>query len=173
LTTSIAHVGTQSRKGYPPWWTSEDKDAASKVNNEILHNYFLAKVEADEHLEALTKKRMDSGDKEFQSINLRPGTLTDKPATGKVMLGKTPARGSKCSSCDEIAGKSTMLTYVGVPREDVARVAASLLVRDDTRGWFDLLEGEDSIDKAIDDLVSSGHNGLEGEDMERIWARET
>lgn len=58
-------------------------------------------------------------------------------------------------------------------REDVARVAAALLARNDTRGWFDLLEGDDSIDEAVDKLVQSDHNGLEGEDMERIWGRET
>jgi hypothetical protein len=61
-----------------------------------LPAYHKAKVEADEHLEALAKKRADSGDNEFQAINLRPGTLTDAPATGKVMLGKTPSRGSEC-----------------------------------------------------------------------------
>lgn len=60
-----------------------------------------------------------------------------------------------------------------VPREDVARVAAALLERDDTRGWFDLLEGDDSIEDAIEKLVKSGHNGLEGEDMQRIWGRPT
>ena len=87
---------SQSRKGYPPWWSDEDKRAADKVNNEVLPHYFKAKVEADEHLEALTKKRLDSGDKEFQAINLRPGTLTDAPGTGKVNLGKTSSRGSKC-----------------------------------------------------------------------------
>jgi hypothetical protein len=88
-------VDLQSRKGYPPWWNDEDKKAADKVNNEILANYYKAKVEADEHLEALTKKRLDGGDKEFQCINLRPGTLTDAPGTGKVQLGKTPSRGSR------------------------------------------------------------------------------
>lgn len=143
-----------SRKGYPPWWTDEDRKAADKVNNEILPHYFKAKVEADEHLEALTKKRWDSGDKKFQSINLRPGTLTDEPGTGLVTLGKTSARGS-------------------VSREDVASVAAALLARDDTRGWYDLLEGKDKIDDAIEQLVKNGHNGLEGEDLERIHARAT
>ncbi|KAJ9604540.1 hypothetical protein H2200_010653 [Cladophialophora chaetospira] len=143
-----------SRKGYPPWWNDEDKKAADKVNNEVLPHYFKAKVEADEHLEALTKKRLDSGDKEFQSINLRPGTLSDAPGTGKVKMGKTSSRGS-------------------VPREDVARVAAALLERNDTRGWFDLLEGDDSIDEAVEQLVQSNHNGLEGEDLQRIWGRDT
>ncbi|KAL6251554.1 hypothetical protein RBB50_001763 [Rhinocladiella similis] len=143
-----------SRKGYPPWWSEEDKKAADHVNNDVLHNYYLAKVEADEHLEALAKKRLDSGDKAFQAINLRPGTLSDSPGTGKVKMGQTSSRGS-------------------VPREDVAAVAAALLSRDDTRGWFDLLEGNDPINEAIDGLVNSGHNGLEGEDLARIHARAT
>jgi len=141
-----------SRKGYPPWWTAEDRKAADHVNTKVLANYFQAKVEADEHLEALTKKRLDSGDTTFQAINLRPGTLTDSPGTGRVWLGKTGCRGE-------------------VSREDVAAVAAALLSRNDTRGWFDLLEGDDKIEDAIDALVKTGHNGLEGEDLERIHAR--
>ncbi|KIW68035.1 hypothetical protein PV04_04007 [Phialophora macrospora] len=143
-----------SRRGYPPWWNDQDREAADKVNHEILPHYYKAKVEADEHLEALTKKRLDSGDKEFQAINLRPGTLTDAAGTGKVNLGKTSSRGS-------------------VPREDVARVAAALLERTDTRGWFDLLEGDDSIEEAVEKVVKTNHNGLEGEDLERIWGRAT
>ncbi|KAL2429222.1 hypothetical protein ABEF95_000046, partial [Exophiala dermatitidis] len=98
--------------------------------------------------------RWDSGDRKFQAINLRPGTLTDAPGTRRVTLGKTPARGS-------------------VPREDVAAVAAALLARDDTRGWFDLIEGEVPIEEAIDQLVKSGFDGLAGEDLERIHARST
>ncbi|KAJ9644287.1 uncharacterized protein PV06_05264 [Exophiala oligosperma] len=143
-----------SRKGYPPWWSEEDKKAADHVNNDVLHNYYLAKVEADEHLEALAKKRLDNGDKAFQAINLRPGTLSDSPGTGKVKMGQTPSRGS-------------------VPREDVAAVAAALLSRDDTRGWFDLLEGNDPINEAIESLVKSGLNGMEGEDLARIHGRAT
>jgi hypothetical protein len=167
----------QSRKGYPPWWSDEDKKAADKVNNEILPDYYKAKVEADEHLEALTKKRLDGGDKDFQAINLRPGTLTDDPATGKVILGKTSSRGSKCALSDApFADKQVwyILTVIlGVSREDVARVAAALLERNDTRGWIDLLEGNDSIEEAVEKVVKSNHDGLEGEDMDRIWARAT
>lgn len=88
-----------SRKGYPPWWNEDDKKAADNVNQNVLPHYFQAKVEADEHLEALAKKRLDSGDKTFQAINLRPGTLTDAPGTGKIMLGKTPSRGSEFPVC--------------------------------------------------------------------------
>ena len=81
-----------SRKGYPPWWNDEDKRSADNVNQNILPHYYAAKVEADEHLEAMAKKRSDNGDKTFRAINLRPGTLTDEPAGG-VNLGKTSARG--------------------------------------------------------------------------------
>lgn len=81
-----------SRKGYPPWWNDEDKKAADHVNNKVLPDYFKAKVEADEYLEALTQKRLESGDKSFQAINLRPGTLTDDPPSKRVSLGKTSSR---------------------------------------------------------------------------------
>ena len=52
-------------------------------------------------------------------------------------------------------------------------MAAALLERDNTRGWYDLLQGDDSIDSAIDTLLKEGFDGIEGEDSERIYARET
>lgn len=140
-----------SRKSRAPWWNEEDWKVAQHVNENVLPSYAKAKIEADEHLAAMTKKRMD-GDQSFQAINLRPGTLTDEPGTGKVKLGKTSSRGK-------------------VARADVAAVAVALLDRDDTRGWYDLLQGDDDITSAIDELVQSGHNGQEGEDMEMIYAR--
>jgi hypothetical protein len=81
--------------------------------------------------------------------------LTDEPG-GKqgIKLGRTTARGS-------------------ISREDVASVAAALLARDDTRGWYDLLQGDDGIEKAIDELVKEGFDGIEGEDLERIYGRAT
>jgi hypothetical protein len=140
-----------SRKSRAPWWSDEDWKTAQHVNENVLPAYAKAKIEADEHLAAMTKKRMDV-DPTFQSINLRPGSLTDDPATGKVKLGKTSSRGK-------------------VTRADVAAVAAALLARDDTRGWYDLLEGEDDVEFAVDELVKSGHNGQEGEDLDRIYSR--
>lgn len=138
-----------SRHGRPSWWSDEDQQYANKVNTEVLPHYFKAKVAADEYLEALTHKRLSRGDREFQAINLRPGTLSDDPPTGKVELGKTKTKGS-------------------VPRADVAAVAAALLDRADTRGWFDLLQGDVPVVQAIDQLVCNGHDGLEGEDLDRI-----
>jgi hypothetical protein len=140
-----------SRKSRAPWWSDEDWTAAQHVNQNVLPAYANAKIEADEHLAAMTKRRMDI-DPTFQSINLRPGSLTDDPATGKVKLGKTSSRGK-------------------VARGDVAAVAAALLERDDTRGWYDLLEGDDDVESAVDELVRGGHNGQEGEDMDGIYSR--
>lgn len=146
----VSYIG--SRKSRAPWWSDEDWNAAQHVNNEVLPHYFKAKVEADEHLAALAKKRRDSGDSKFQAINLRPGSLTDSKATGKVNLGKTAARGT-------------------IPRADVAAVAAALLERNDTSGWYDLLEGSDDIEEAVDHLVKAKHDGIEGEDLQRIYSR--
>jgi hypothetical protein len=69
-----------------------------------------------------------------------------------VSLGKTSARGK-------------------VTREDVARVAAALLERDDVQGWWDLLEGDDEIAPAVDKLAKEGWDAmLDGEDLDRIYA---
>ncbi|KAF4547957.1 putative NAD(P)H-binding protein 1 [Elsinoe fawcettii] len=141
-----------SRRGTPPWWNDDDRAAADKVNNEILPHYFKAKVEADEHLLAETERRRKQGDDKFQMINLRPGTLTDDAATGKVNLGKTSARGA-------------------VTREDVAIVADALLAREDTKGYFDLLNGDEEVETAVARLVKEGHDGIEGEDLEKIYQR--
>ena len=54
-----------------------------------------------------------------------------------------------------------------------AQVAAALLERPDTRGWYDLLNGDEPIDKAIDRLVGENFDGIEGEDLDRIYARQT
>lgn len=142
-----------SRRGRPAWWTDEDQDAANYVNTKVLPHYFAAKVEADEHLAAAAKRR-NRNDPSFQAINLRPGTLKDDPSNGKVSLGKTTARGD-------------------VSRESVARVAATLLDRSDTRGWYDLLNGDEPIDQAVERLAKEDWDGIQGEDLDRIYARPT
>lgn len=140
-----------SRRNPAPWWSDADKAYAHKTNTESLPHYFKAKVAADEHLVALAHERAQKGDTTFQAINLRPGLLSDDPATGKVWLGKTSTQGK-------------------ISRAEVAAVAAALLARDDTRGYYDLLEGDTPIEEAIEDLVKTGHDGLQGEDLERIYA---
>lgn len=142
-----------SRASYAPWWTEESRKAADEVKTKVLPDYAKAKVEADEHLLAETEKRRRGGDDKFQVINLRPGTLTDDAGTGKVDIGETQARGN-------------------VSREDVAAVAVALLERDDTRGYYDLLEGKDDIATAVEKLSKSGHPTTPpGEDLDRIYKR--
>lgn len=139
-----------SRRNRAPWWTEEDWKSAQHDNNEVLPDYYKAKVEADEYLAALAKKRNET-DPYFQAITLRPGSLSDDPATGKVLMGKTPSRGAVC-------------------RGDVAAAAAALLKRNDTTRWIDLLEGDTEIDTAVDDLIKDKVDCIEGEDLDRIYS---
>jgi NAD(P)H-binding len=139
-----------SRKNRAPWWTDEDWKAAQHVDNEVLPDYYKAKVEADEYLAALAKQRHEE-DPQFQAITLRPGTLSDEPATGKVLMGKTSSRGK-------------------VSREDVAAAAAALLKRNDCSRWVDLLEGDTNIDTAVDNIIENRVDCIEGEDLDRIYA---
>ncbi|KAF3180496.1 hypothetical protein TWF225_001492 [Orbilia oligospora] len=138
-----------SRRSYPPWWTSEDKSSADNVNQNILANYFKAKVAADEYLLARSKAARDGGKEAFADICLRPGTLTDDDGGEGVLLGKTGSRGE-------------------VSRTDVARVAAALL---DTeyRGWLDLLKGKEEVQEAVNRCVSEKVDCIEGEDLDAIY----
>ncbi len=134
----ISYIG--SRRKRAPWWNDEEWASCQKVNTEILPHYYVAKLEADEHLAALAEKRGN----DFQAICLRPGNLTDDPPTGKVSLGKITARGK-------------------ISRADVADVAARLLHRQDTRGWYDLLSGEEDVDRAVERVVREKIDCYEGE----------
>ncbi|KIW04854.1 uncharacterized protein PV09_04036 [Verruconis gallopava] len=145
----VSYIG--SRRNRPAWWNDDDWKAAQHINTDVLPAYFAAKVEADEHLAALAHRR-NVVDTKFQAINLRPATLTDEPSTGKVTLGKTRARGQ-------------------VSRETVARLAVAMLERDDTRGWYDFYEGDEPIDEAVARVVKEGWDGIEGEDLDRIYGR--
>lgn len=134
----ISYLG--SRRNRPSWWSDDEWASSQEVNTEVLPHYYAAKVEADEHLAALAKKRDDG----FQAISLRPGSLTDDAATGKVSLGRTIARGK-------------------VSRADVADVAGRLLERKDTRGWYDLLSGDEDVGEAVERVVKEKIDCIEGE----------
>ncbi|EPS39112.1 hypothetical protein H072_7115 [Dactylellina haptotyla CBS 200.50] len=138
-----------SRRSYPSWWTKEDRDSADHVNQNILANYFKAKVDADEYLLARAKAARDNG-KEFYDICLRPGTLTDDDGGNGVLLGKTPSRGD-------------------VSRTDVARVASELL-NTEYKGWVDLLKGSESVEDAVKRVVQDKVDCVEGEDLDRIYS---
>lgn len=143
----VSYIG--SRRSRPSWWNDDEWAAAQHVNNNVLPHYFEAKVAADEYQTSLAKKRRDDGDDKFQSIILRPGSLIDDQATGKVKLGHTTSRGK-------------------ITRADVAAVTVALLERDDTRGWFDLLQGEQGISEAVDHIVKEGIDCVEGEDHAKM-----
>lgn len=138
-----------SRRNKPSWYSDKEWKSALEVNNGALKDYFIAKVDADEHLQAWAKKRQQT-DPSFQAIDLRPGRLTDDGATGKILLGKIPPSGS-------------------ISRADVADVAVRLLERNDTNGYFDLLGGDEPTAQAIDRVVADGIDAFEGEDAERIF----
>lgn len=129
-----------SRRGRAPWWNDEDVEAARKVNEEVLPDYYKAKIEADELLTALAAQRAD-----FRAIDLRPGTLKDEAATGRVSLGKTRARGT-------------------VTRADVADVAVRL-IDNGASGWFDLLNGDEDAEAAVERVVREKVDAVEGEDV--------
>ncbi|MCJ1475420.1 hypothetical protein MMC13_004082 [Lambiella insularis] len=143
----ISYIG--SRRKRAPWWTDEDWASCQKVNTEVLPDYFKAKVDADECLTALGKRRED-----FNAIVLRPGTLTDGKKTGRVKLGKTGASGS-------------------VSRSDVADVAVRLLEREGANGWYDLLEGNEEAGGAVERVIREKVDCLEGEDLDDMLSRFT
>ena len=141
-----------SRRSRAPWWDDEDWAQAQKVNTQIMPVYHEAKLEADEHMTAMAETRRRRGDHGFQGIILRPGSLSGDPPTGKVTLGKTSTKGS-------------------VSRGDVADVAARLLERDDTKGWVDMLSGDEEVQEAVAKLAQRKVDSIEGEDVREIYSR--
>lgn len=120
----------------------------------VLPDYCNAKLEADEYFTALDKKRVvDDGDSAFQGILLRPWVLSDAPATGRVELGKTLQKGGN------------------VTRADVAIVADELLARNDTRGWIDVIGGNEPIAEAVERVAKDKVDAIDGEDVDKIYER--
>lgn len=142
----ISYLG--SRRTKAPWWSDADWTATQEVNAGVLKNYYVAKLAADECLVAAAKERGEG----FQAICLRPGSLTDEPAGGKVGLGKTGARGK-------------------VRRGDVAKVVVGCLMNERVRGWVDLLEGEEGIEEAVERVGREQLDCVEGEDVEAMVER--
>ncbi|MGB8002202.1 MAG: SDR family oxidoreductase [Anaerobacillus sp.] len=92
--------------------------------NENLLPYYAAKHYADKMLEASS----------LDYTIVRPGGLLNEAGTGLVAIAENLGRGS-------------------VPREDVANVIVETLSKDNTlRRSFDLIAGEDSVEKAITSL---------------------
>lgn len=144
----VSYIG--SRKAPAPWWSAEDASVMEQVNRGVLKNYHLAKLAADQALTALGRTRGEG----FAAISLRPGTLINDQAGGMVKMGKLVS-----------AGKVT--------RGDVARAVAEVLEKVEKSCWLDLLEGEDSVEAAVEGCVSKKVDCVEGEDVEAMikeWA---
>lgn len=141
-----------SRRLRPSWLSADDWAGVEAVKQNQLATYSKAKLEADEYLTALAARR-NQDPRPFQAINLRPGTLTDEPATRKVELGRTSkGRGY-------------------VTREDVAIVADQLLARADTEGWIDLLNGDVPVEEAVEKVAVEKIDAVEGEDVDGMVKR--
>jgi hypothetical protein len=147
----VSYIG--SRQNQPRWMPDDAWAGLVRTNTEVLPTYAKAKLEADEYMTALAARRKQDASRPFQTINLRPGFLTDEPATRKVELGITPK------------GRGT------VSREDVAIVADLLLARDDTEGWIDLVNGDVPVEEAVEKVAKEKINAVEGEDVEGMVKR--
>ncbi|CEL04940.1 hypothetical protein ASPCAL06064 [Aspergillus calidoustus] len=138
-----------SRRKPAPWWDSRDVMEYIKEKNSYP-DIADAKLQSDEYLIAMSRKRNLQDSSGFQAISLRPSWLLTSPGTGKVHLGKTRALGQ-------------------IPIQDVAAVAVGLLSREDTHGWYDLIQGNDGIDESIHKAVRDGLNNIDGEDVEEMY----
>ncbi|KAM5357149.1 hypothetical protein ACJZ2D_016562 [Fusarium nematophilum] len=138
-----------SRKKRAPWW-SESAYRDWLTEKSSYADIYQAKLEADEYLVAQVNARASRGGPHFQAISLRPTWLTNAKGTGRVQLGKGGCAGQ-------------------VTRDDVARVAVSLLSRHDTKGWFDLFQGDIKIEDAVETVVKDGINCIEGEDIQSMY----
>ena len=139
-----------SRRSAAPWWGKSDiQNWQQEINS--YPDIAEAKIQADEYLVAMSKARESSSGSPFQAISLRPSWLRTGPPMGRVKLGKTPALGQ-------------------VNIADVAAVGVSLLARNDTSGWYDLVQGSDTVENAVDMCVKNEINCIEGEDLDRNFA---
>lgn len=145
----VSYTGSRRRKA--SWWTDWEWEETLKVHNEYLPDYHKAKLDADEFLVARAAQRNES-DPAFQAICLRPGPLTLEPSSQKIQLGKTRGRGK-------------------ISREDVADVAVRLLESDEVRGYIDLMQGDEDTQAAVDRVIKSKEDAIEGEDVEAILAK--
>ncbi|KAJ3787210.1 hypothetical protein GGU11DRAFT_746627 [Lentinula aff. detonsa] len=132
VTKFLMVSASSSRRSPASYWTESDIGTFKKTW-ESIGVYSEAKTVADEYLYDESRK---SPKLNWVDICLRPGSLSDKPGTGKVDLGKAKLGGS-------------------VPREDVAAVAVELLEKENGGGlWVDLIGGSEPIGQAVERVVS-------------------
>ncbi|KAL0575586.1 hypothetical protein V5O48_006402 [Marasmius crinis-equi] len=124
-----------SRRSPASYWSQKDIEAY-EATWKAIPAYSEAKTVADEFFWTESRKVQ----KKWQDICLRPGTLSDDPATGKVDLGRSKAYGK-------------------ISREDVAAVAVELLEQSDDASknaaglWIDLVGGDEPTAKAAERVL--------------------
>lgn len=128
-----------ARRAPPSWWNSAAWESVQATNRGMLATYYSAKMPADE---ALYRAGRAGG---FAAVDLRPGTLTERPA-GRVELGRTrDSRGR-------------------VSREAVAQVVDALLAKEELKSaWLDLLDGDEEVGEAVERVVREEVDAVEGE----------
>lgn len=101
--------------------------AANPDSNSEMHDYLKAKHNADEYLRS-------SG---LDYTIVRPGALTDKPATGKIEAGETLDKKGEIS------------------REDVAHTLVHVLGSEiASKSYFEILKGDQRINEAVNELTA-------------------
>jgi len=132
VTQFLTVSASVARREPASWWSENDRETYKK-GWESIPGYCEAKTAHDEFLSAESRK---TNQKNWRSIVLRPGTLSDDKGSGKVDLGKSRLEGK-------------------ISREDVAKVAVCLLEKQGKNGvwWLDLMQGEESIEEAVDRVI--------------------
>lgn len=96
-------------------------NAEKPRGNEVFRYYLRMKAEADAALR----------ESPLEWTIVRPGRLTDDPATGNILVGRD-------------------LERADIPRADVAAVLAALIARPETSGLqFDVVAGTQPVDEAL------------------------
>lgn len=130
--------------------TEEDKLASDKVWNAI-GTYMQAKYDADKNLVAR---------KSFKWTILRPGSLSNEPASGKARVGKAPLGTS--ISVSKIKLAIIILLKVYMKRDDVAYTLALLADRPSAAGLaIDLNGGDADIQSALDTFIEAGESDFQ------------
>ncbi|KAL9710495.1 hypothetical protein Ac2012v2_006029 [Leucoagaricus gongylophorus] len=112
----------------PEHYTDEDKAQSEKIHNH-LRSYFKWKCEADKDLAQRTA---------FKWTILRPGELSNASGIGKASIGRTHLSPA-------------------ISRDDVARVLALLVDREDAAGLgIDLVGGDTPIEEGLDTFIKKG-----------------
>ena len=125
-----------ARRNPAEWWNAEWTEAMKHATENVLKVYTEAKIVADECLTVWGDERREK-DPEFKYVVLRPGWLHDKTPTEKIQLGHTNEK-----ETDSLE----------ISREDVAKTADELLEQG-AQGWFDLVEGKESVKNEVGRVV--------------------